>query len=340
MARMTINDVAKKANTSKATVSLVLNGKDNRISNETRDIVLQAANEIGYRPNRIARSLTQSRTKTLGLIIPDIRNTFFAEIAKGVEDEAYSMGHNVFLCNSDNIQEKEVHHITGLLDWGVDGIILDMAADGAYQGKDTFRLLKSEKLPVILVDRNVSQSNYGSVMLDNEQGAYEATAFLLKSGHKRIGCIAGALWLDCDKERLIGYKKALKEVNIKFDPDLLIEAGYKFEGGANASLQLYEKKVSAIFSFNDLMAYGSISALESKGINVPHDISIVGFDNIFFSQFRGVRLTTVEQPAYEMGKKAARYLMDLIDDATAPQKHFIFQPLLCVRETTMDYNLR
>jgi LacI family transcriptional regulator len=335
--RVTIKDVASKVNLSKAAVSLVLNGKGGRLAKDTQALILKTAKDMGYRPNKIARSLSGSRTKTIGLIIPDIRNAFFSDIAKGVEDEAYSLGYNVFFCTSDNDSAKETHHIKALVDWGVDGIVFDMAADESDRGASAFKLLGGVNVPTVLVDRNISQTEYNSVMLDNEKGAYDATNCLIKLGHRHIGCIAGALWLDCDRERLNGYTKALHDARIPFSGDFVVEAGYQFEGGERACAALLEKGISAVFAFNDLMAYGAVAAIGEKGLDVPSDVSVVGFDDIFFSHLKGSSLTTVVQPAYEMGRKA---LVALIEGMENPgsRKCFVFQPSLSVRGTTAEIN--
>ena len=336
--RVTIKDLAKATNLSKTTVSLVINNKESRISAETREYVLQVAKEIGYRPNQIARSLSQNRTYTIGLLIPDIRNAFFADLAKGVEDEAYFRGYNVFFCSSDNQLKKENHHIRALADWGVDGIILDMAADPAHMNDEPFSSLKKIGIPAVLVDRHLPQTKFPTVLLDNEQGAFDATDHLASLGHKKIGCLAGALWLECDQERLKGYRRALTKHGIPYDEMLLIEAGYYFENGGRAGLELVRKGVTAIFSFNDLMAYGAMDSLESNGYHIPKDISIVGFDDIFFPYAKASRLTTVGQPAYEMGRKALITLASEIKSKNAHQQHYVFQPKLNIRESTQQIN--
>lgn len=335
--RVTIKDVAEKVGLSKATVSLVLNRKETRISEETRLLVINTAEEMGYRPNKVALSLSKNNTKTVGLIIPDIRNSFFSDIAKGFEDEAYRFGYNVFFCTSDNNTERELQHIQALLDWGVDGIALDMAADFKYKGKKTFSLLEKSSVPIVLVDRNVGINRYVSVMIDNDIGAYEATSLLTKLGHRKIGCIAGALWLDCDTQRLNGYKRALADVGIPYDASLVKEASYQFSSGEAICRTLLDSNVSAIFAFNDLMAYGAMNALESMGLKVPQDISIVGFDDIFIPLARNNLLTSVVQPAYEMGRKSFSCLMDVINRHDATISSHIFKPQLILRESVAQF---
>lgn len=332
--RITLNDIAKVVGVTKTTVSLVLNGKAEHIPQATQDKIFETARNLGYRPNKIAKSLTNQQTKIIGLIIPDIRNSFFSDLAKGIETEAFSQNYSVFLCDSDNQHKKELHYIKALIDWGVDGIILDCAADSSAKTQESFELLNTMNIPTVLVDRNIGAKYFSTVMLDNIKGAYDATSYLIQLGYNKIGCMVGALWLDCDKERLEGYKIALKENGIPFHEDLIIEANYQFDSGAKAATALLQKGVNAIFSFNDLMAYGAIHAIENAGLSVPANISVVGFDNMFYSQLTGNKLTTVGQPANEMGKTATKLLIQEILDSKAEKQHILFEPELCIRSST------
>lgn len=314
--RVRIQDIAKEAKVSKSTVSLILNNKADHIPIETREKIKSISRKMGYRPNKIAKSLSNNSTNTIGVIVPDIRNVFFADLAKGVEEEAFLNEYNVFLCNSDDSYEKEISYIKALSDWGVDGIILDCAASNKEKVKESFDRLYEENIPTVLVDRNVGEKRFNTVMFNNIEGAYQAVKYLIDLGHTKIGCVTGALWLDCDEERLCGYKKALAEKEIPYDESLVIEGGYKYEEGGLAGVELVKRGVTAIFCYDDIMAYGLIYELKKIGIKVPRDLSVVGFDSINLNHVpEDERITTIIQPTNEMGQSAFNQLHQIMKDS-------------------------
>lgn len=333
--RTSIKDIAKHTGFSTTTISLVLNGKGKKISKKTKDIIFEAAEKLNYRPNQLAISLVKKRTKTIGLIISDIRNLFFSNLAKGVEDECRENGWNLILCNSSDIHQRDLDNIQMLADKGVDGIIYGMSADSdAKKAKKCLDLMNKLKMPFILIDRFIVNVDCCSVVVDHKCGGYLATKHLIELGHRRIACVTGPMTLSDSIYRLEGYKKALEEDNIEYDPSILFEGKYTWESGIAAVDYLMGKDFTAIFAFNDMSAYGVYSRLKEYNLSVPDDISVVGYDNILFSEIIDPPLTTINQPIVEMGEEAARQLMNMIDNETFISKNITFQPTLIIRKST------
>jgi len=330
---VTIKDIAKLANVSITTVSRVINNKTEGVSEETRNRILQLVKELGYQPNAIARGLVTKKTKTVGLIIPDISNPFFPDIARGEEDSAHIYGYNVFLCNTDDNLEKESEYINALKEKYVDGIIFTSSSIPKHE--HITDLIKSG-IPVVIMDRRIDSEDIYGVFLDNYEGGYIATKYLIDLGHKRIGCITGPLYISNAIERLEGYKRALVDNEIEVDNRLIFEGDYKINSGIIGAEKLLEHEVTAIFASNDLMAYGAYKAIRSYGYKIPDDISVVGFDDIQLSQILEPQLTTIRQPAYDMGLAAARMLIKLVEGKKLKKKIINFRPQLIIRQSTKN----
>ena len=328
---ITIKDIARLANVSIATVSKVINNKTEGISEETKNRILQLIKETGYQPNAIARSLVTKKTKTIGLIVPDISNPFFPDVARGVEDGAHMDGYNVFLCNTDDNLDKEIEYIKVLREKCVDGIIF---TSGSIPKYEHIVELRTSGIPIVIIDRRIDSEDVYGVFLDNYKGGYIATRYLISLGHKRIGCVTGPLYVSSAIERLEGYKKALMDNGIDIDETLIFEGDYRISGGAVGAEKLLDRKVTAIFAFNDLMAYGAYLTIRSHGYKIPDDISVVGFDDIQLSQVMEPQLTTIRQPAYDMGLNAVRILINLIGGKKCTKKIVKLQPQLIVRQST------
>lgn len=306
---MTIKKIAELAGFSSATVSKILNGKDQHISEETRRKVLEVVEREGYIPNGIAKSLRMKNTKTLGIIMPDVMNLFFSELARGVEDAAEKRGYSVILCNTDNKKSKEEKYIQILQEKMVDGIILTASESS------TSKSLERCNIPIVLVDRDIDvEKQVGRITVNNEKGGFLATSFLISKGCKNIGFISSSKNNKPSTERLKGYKRCLDENGISFRQELTYFDSFKIETGYYGTLSILEKsKVDGIFCGNDSIAMGSIKALKEKGIKVPEDIKIIGFDNISICEFVDPPLTTIKQPIYEIGEGAVDILVSMIE---------------------------
>lgn len=329
---VTIKDIANLAGVSKTTVSKVINNKDDSISKSTKDKIIQIMKEQNYTPNKLAQSLVTKKTKTIGLLIPDIRNPFFTDVSRGAEDFAMEKGYNIIFCNTDEDYEKEVQCVSMLCEKMVDGIILAPSSNKSYE-KDIYSSLK---IPIVLVDKNIDMENFkGIVKVDNKNGTYEATKYLINQGHKEILYLSGPLKNDIAKERLNGYIRALEKNDIMLKEENIIEGKYKYKWSYEYIKSLDEINFTAICCANDLIAIGAIQALKDRNIKVPKDISVVGFDDIETAQLTNPSLTTVRQPAYEMGKKSSEMLINILNNKSMnTEKVITFKPQLIVRNST------
>ena len=332
--KVTISDIARVANVSKATVSRVINNKPEGVGKETRENILRIIKEYSFQPSMVARGLVTNKTKSLGLIITDIANSFYPLLVRGVEDYANKCGYSLFLCNSDNNPEKEKDYINAFVEKSVDGVILSSSMN---ETSFHYNILKNKKIPLVVVDRCVEGNEFDAgVFLDNVKGAYIAVNYLIDNGHENIAFISGTKSLVVSKNRLSGYRMAFEERNLKVREDIIVEGDYQFESGYKRALELIDqgKEFTAIFAGNDLMAIGAIKALKSRNIKIPDQVEIIGFDNIDFSRLIAPQLSTVGQPIYKMGANGAKQLIKLIEGKKIRNKNTILKPELIIRETT------
>lgn len=336
---VTIKEIAKEAGVSIATVSMIFNKKDQNISVATREKVLKIAKEKNYIPNSIARSLVTRHTKTLGLILPDIVNPFFPEIARGAEDRARESKYSIIICNTDDHLDQEDKYIDTLLEKMVDGIIFAHSADR----KDGTRGLDRCRVPIVLIDRDYDISKVmGKVLIDNCKASYKGVKYLLEKGYKKIAYIAGSMNTQTAKDRLEGYKEALLEKGVKYDENYVKIGAYKSQWGTEATNQLLKENISfdAIFCGNDLIAIGAIKALKRAHLKVPKDVGVMGFDDIQMASMVEPELTTIKQPNYEMGYRAAQMLIEAIEeekqtkDKSLEQRKIILDTELIVRNSS------
>ncbi|WP_102348719.1 LacI family DNA-binding transcriptional regulator [Bacillus sp. Marseille-P3661] len=330
--RLTIIDIAKLANVSDSTVSRVLNNSPN-VREKTRKKVLDIIRDSGFRPNAIARGLVTGKSKTIGFITEDIRNPYFADICRGLEDFAQSNGMNVIVLNTDGIVEKELECIDILEEFNVEGIIFTSITINQSE------LLKlKERFPIVLVNRYYEDVDIDYVTVNNFKASYFATSHLIDYKHTNIAYITSPLTSSATLQRIQGYKQALLDHNLQYDEDLVIEMKSKgYEGGREAAKQLleYNQFFTAIFANNDLLALGTLDYLLEKQIRVPEDISVIGFDNIKISSHQAINLSTIDQPAYDMGKEAGRLLYNRSLEGNKNTYHnTVYSPSLIKRKTT------
>jgi DNA-binding LacI/PurR family transcriptional regulator len=331
----TIKDVAELAGVHPSTVSRVINN-DSRISEKTKEKVILIINKLGYTPNAIARGLKTKRTYTLGMLIPDITNPFFAEIARGVEDAASKNNFNVILCNTDDKLKKERTYLQILRGKRVDGFIL-----GTAHIKDKSILeLEKNKFPYILVSRNIEGLEKNCIIVDDIEGGKIATEYLIKLGHRRIAHITGPLQTRSALNRLKGYKLALKKYEIEYRDELVGEGDFKIKGGYQIMkrfLKLSEPP-AAIFAANDLLALGAMQAIQKKNFHIPEDFCVVGFNDIELASFVYPALTTIRQPMLEMGAIAVKMLLRIIEEGEFNQRKIVLKPKLIIRESCKKTN--
>lgn len=327
--KFTINDIARIAGVSKGTVSYVLNNKPG-VSNEVREKILRIVEEFGYKPNKIAQALAGKKTNFIALVIPDISDVFYAKIIKGVEKTLSKNGFFLNLYSTHANPEKE-HQVFDFLNSGfVDGIIVM-----AYHIEEKFiKKIINTGIPVVFIDYPFDNNVY-SVIVDNEEGGFKATEYLISLGHKRIAFIHGSKDAWDSDFRFKGYLKALEKYNIPFNEKLISRGDFTREGGYKAVKELLNsgEEFTAIFCANDHMALGAIKALKEKELNIPEDISIIGFDNIEASALSNPPLTTIMQPIYQLGEMSAKILLKLLSGEKLEQKKFLLKTQLIERKS-------
>ncbi len=305
---ITMKQIAELAEVSTATVSKIINGRDEHISQATRDKVLQIIDEHQFSPNTVAKGLRVKKTSTIGFVLPDITNPFFPEIARGIEDIANQNGFAVVFCNTDNKAEREQECVSFLQSKMVDGLIFTRAIRTSF-----FENYLSKNIPTVIVDRDVNTagSAIGKVYTDTMAAVYEATQLLLSKGCKRVGFISAMSTSQSD--RYNGYLHALEENGLPLDESIVYREHYSAETGYRGALEIMRNtKLDGIVCGNDLIAAGAMQAIRLTGLQIPNDVRIIGVDNIYFSKFLYPPLTTIEQPAYEMGAAAAKMLINHI----------------------------
>jgi LacI family transcriptional regulator len=314
----TIRDVAKKAGVSVATVSHVINGT-RKVAPETEARVRRAMEELGYQPNAIAQSLRKRTTYAIGILVSDITNPFFATLVRGAEDAALEAGYSVIVCNSDEDPQKEDMYIRALWRRRIDGMLIAPTRDGT---SSALQELVQRKLPFVFVDRKAKGIEADAVLSDNIGGAYLATKHLIERGHKRIGIVLGIPGATTTEERLLGYRQALEEAGIPFSEDLVVWGGYRMEGGRKACAQLLSLSdpPTAIFSTNNLMTVGVLQELSHRGIKIPEEVAVVGFDDLEWAEIVHPPLTVVAQRPYEIGYQAFKILLERLNRLEGKQE--------------------
>ena len=328
----TIKDVALAAGVSTTTVSHTINGT-RRVSDGLRERVLKAMKELDYRPNVLARSLRVGQTQTIGLVIPDSSNLFFAEMARAIEDIGYQHGYSVILCNSDGNTEKQRRYIQTLVDKQVDGIVFISSGDS----REDLQYLLDNQIEIVVVDRDVPSIQTDIVLLDNELAGYQATRYLIELGHRRIALILGPSDLTPSAHRADGYRRALLEAGLKSSPDYEVSGDFQIEGGEKAALRLLglRPRPSAVFVCNDMMAIGVIRGARCLGLRLPEDLSVVGFDDIALARAMYPALTTMAQPVSEMARMATGLLLDRLNGRTSdePRQRIMLPAELIIRDS-------
>lgn len=306
----TIRDVARHAGVSSMTVSRVINASG-YASADARARVERAISELGYVPNAVARHLRSKRTKTIALVLSDITNPFFTTVARGVEDVAGPRGFGVMFCNTDESASEEVDYLQMLIERQVDGVLLVPAGSAAQP----LRLLRSQEVPVVVLDRRVESPDVDQVRTDSVAGGYMLTRHLTDLGHRRIAMLTGKRQISTSVDRVAGYERALAEADIALDPVLVRYGGFGLSAGYRMAKKVLglDPRPSALFAANEFIAFGALRALRELGLRVPDDVSLVCFDDLPEEWLIDPFLTVVDQPAYAMGREAAELLLGRLD---------------------------
>lgn len=326
----TIKDVAALAGISYTTVSHVVN-KTRPVSEEVRVKVEAAIKSLDYVPSAVARSLKAKTTATIGLLVPNSLNPYFAELARGIEDYCERNGYCVILCNSDDNPDKQRSYLRVLLEKRIDGLIVASAGGDAGLAAG----LAAVRTPMVIVDRGLEGIDADLVRIDHEYGAWLATRHLLDLGHRDIACIGGPAHTSVAQMRLAGYCRALKEAGVEVPQERMLESDFTSTGGYNAAARLLEKNPpSAIFAGNDVMGIGVLRAAAERNIRVPSELSVIGFDDIQMSRYVYPALTTVGQSILQLGEMAAELLLRRIATPALATDQRIVTPSIVLREST------
>ncbi|EHZ7429405.1 substrate-binding domain-containing protein [Vibrio cholerae] len=327
----TMKDIARLAGVSTSTVSHVIN-KSRFVSDEIAERVNNAAQQLNYAPSALARSLKMNRTKTIGMLVTTSTNPFFGEVVKGVERSCYHQGYNLILCNTEGDNQRMKASINTLLQKRVDGLLL-MCSTLEGERLDVFD--RYPDIPIVVMDWGPILFASDKIQDNSLQGGYMAAKHLIECGHKEIGCITGPLIRHQAQMRYEGYKRALAEAGIAINPDWIVESDFECEGGYQAFEKLYQrgKLPSALFVSNDMMAMGVIQAASQRGLRVPDDLSLIGYDDVHIAKFMTPALTTIHQPKYRLGKAAVDTLLYRLENPDATAQVVQLEPTLVVRNS-------
>ncbi|HEX2913701.1 MAG TPA: LacI family DNA-binding transcriptional regulator [Chloroflexia bacterium] len=328
--RITIIDIGNEAGVSYATVSRVINNKGN-VKPEARERVLRAMTKLGYVANMQARSLAGGRSYVVGLLVQDLGTSYIGEVIRGIDDELAQVQYNLMLYTTHRRKVKESLFVTTLTQGTADGMLLILPRNAeAY-----LESLRRRRFPYVLVDHQGIDEFGPSVGTTNWQGGYDATKYLIELGHRRIGFITGTPELGCSRKRLEGYKDALIAHGLPVDPELIREGDFYQPTGYKNTVELLQlaNPPTAIFASNDSMAFGVMEAVRERGLSIPADVSIIGFDDIPQASSVHPRLTTVRQPLEQMGRVSTKMLLDLIENPDRPPEKIELPTKLIIGHT-------
>lgn len=332
---VTIKDIAKALGLSTSTVSRALRDS-HEISAETKQLVLECAEKLNYRPNPIALSLKEKRSRSIGVVVCEIANTFFSQVINGIESIAYDRGYNVIVSQSRESYEREVIDLQFLASRSVDGVIISLSTETT--DLTHIKALHSRGMPIVLFDRIHEDIDTHKVIVDSYRGAYDATEHFIKQGFKRIAALAGSEFLSITAERLAGYHDALKAHNISYSKEYVQHCFYggmvfsEVEEAMNKLLTL-KHKPDAVITTSDKLTTGCIKTLKRRGLDIPKDIALIGFSNSDIAELVDPPLTVIRQPAEEMGRAATELLLQLVE-SKRPIKEFekrVLTPELLIR---------
>lgn len=332
----TMKDIARLAGVSTSTVSHVIN-KSRYVSDEIAERVNKAAQDLNYAPSALARSLKMNRTRTIGMLVTTSTNPFFGEVVKGVERSCYHKGYNLILCNTEGDSQRMQASINTLLQKRVDGLLL-MCSTLEGERIDVFE--RYPDIPVVVMDWGPMLFPSDKIQDNSLRGGYIAANYLIECGHKEIGCITGPLIRHQAQMRYEGYKRAVLEAGLDIYPNWIVESDFECEGGYEAFNKMLAKGPlpSAIFVSNDMMAMGVINAANEKGIRIPEDLSLMGYDDIHIARFMSPALTTIHQPKYRLGKAAVDTLLARLDNEALEPQIVQLEPTLVVRKSIKMMN--
>lgn len=312
--KITIKDVAKHSGVSIATVSLILNGNEEKFSAKTVEKVLASKDILGYQPDYVARQMITKETKTIGVLVPDITNPFFNTLMRGIEDVLYKQNFVTILCNADSDHQKEIEYLAELARRGVDGFIIATSAVSTTAINEN---LKKQNRPFIVLDQKKAEGFSDAISTDDFRGGYLAGTHLLHLGHQSIALVYPQNPPENVYRRIEGFKHALDFYQLSHDNLLLLPTHFSKNGGYQVVPTILNSSATAIFALNDELAFGIYRGLEEHGKKIPEDYSVIGYDNVDMCEYVKPKLTTIAQPIFELGQSAAQLLLARIQ---SPEK--------------------
>lgn len=319
---VTLKQIAEELGVSAMTVSRAINNRTN-VDEKTRKRVLEKARSMGYTPNHIAKSLVSQKSYTIGVVVPEIAHSFFAKVIQGIEEVTFNDNYQLILTHSAEREDREQHALQTLQSMRVDGILISSAETA--KDYDLYKRIVESNTSLVFFDRCVKGIGASCVSVDDRAGAYKLTNHLIEHGYRKVAHLCGPRNLSISQERLKGYKKALGEHGISVEENLIIESGFQEKGGYEAMNKLLDdhttKPPRAVFAANDPSAFGAMEAIYNRGFSIPEDIAIVGFSDEIRAGLTKSPLTTVHQPAYELGKNAAQKLIKTIENENEPAEN-------------------
>ena len=329
---VSIKDIAREAGVSHSTVSRALTDS-HLVKAETKERIRDLAKQMGYTPSAVARSLVRQRTDTLGLVVSTVADPFASEVVRGIEETAFDNGFGVLLCESGNNRDREIAAVKMLREKRVDGIVVSASTVGDFY----MPLLDELHIPIVLVNREQGTEYAYSIVTDDLHGGALAVNHLLALGHRRIGVITGPAESESSHKRLDAYREVLTGSGIAFDPQLIVSGDGRADGGYAGAGRLLSlvSRPTAIFCYNDTTAIGAIRAIKKRGLSVPTDVSVIGFDDIPFAEYIDPPLTTVRQHRYTMGRLATEMILALLD-GKCPEANIFLKGDLIIRESCRE----
>lgn len=328
----TIYQVSELAGVSLATVSRVMNNNP-RVSDATRNKVLAAMDQLGYRPNSIAQSLASNRSNSVGILVSELHGPFYGAMLSGIENECRAAGKHVIIAAGHSEEASEIDGIEFLKSRSCDALILHVEAVS-----DEYLLqLAADNTPIVLINRFIPALADNCICLNNELGGYLATRLLLQQGHRQLAYIAGPAWKSDARERYAGHQRALAEAGLKQNPALVAEGDFQEQGGAEALAQLLKQGMpfTGLICANDEMAAGAMAEARQQGISLPEQLSIVGFDNVIVARYVYPQLSTIDYPVEDMGRMAARWVLNHVYQQPGLALQNLFEPTVVQRDSVL-----
>lgn len=331
--KVTLRDIAKEANLSVSAVSLVLNHQPCRISLKNRELICSIAQKKHYHANQIARSLVTQRTRTLGLLLPDIENMFFSSLAKNLEENCRRENYALIITNTDDQYQNDRELLQMLIARGVDGLFLIVSNESYRDSSAIRREISASPVPCVMVDRIYPDFPCSRVLFDNEQGAYLAVKHLLRNGHRKIACVANTRFSNNGLSRLNGYRNAMREFGCEIKSQYIMEGDYHIDSGYQAARRIRSTDATAVFVCNDMMTLGMLKRFAEDGVQIPKDYSMVSYDNTPMFSLMSPQITAVEQDVTKLGNHAFRMMLDMIDRKTDGPVEKVLMPELILKDS-------